>query len=224
MKRVREESLRQELMESSAYLDQFSFDVGSDAELFMVPAGEYIIKEGVRPEYLFYLCRGRARLFMTLSNGDVALIDFFSAPCFIGEMELISDDREVRAVQAIEDSYLLALPLRRYRDRLLNDACFLRGLCRLLGVKNYRNTVTFIRNQTFPLINRLAAFILMTEDQGVIRKEYAQVAEYFGVSYRHLLYVFAELVERGYLRKEKKSYVILDRAALMELSRDVEVR
>ena len=212
MKRVRDESLRQELMESSAYLDQFSFDVGSDAELFMVPAGEYIIKEGVRPEYLFYLCRGRARLFMTLSNGDVALIDFFSAPCFIGEMELISDDREVRAVQAIEDSYLLALPLRRYRDRLLNDACFLRSLCRLLGVK------------TFPLINRLAAFILMTEDQGVIRKEYAQVAEYFGVSYRHLLYVFAELVERGYLRKEKKSYVILDRAALMELSRDVEVR
>ncbi len=67
------------------------------------------------------------------------LIDFFAAPCFIGEIELIDKDHEPRAVQAIEECWCLALPMKHYRPLLLNDTLFLRKLCVTLSHKNYRN-------------------------------------------------------------------------------------
>ena len=222
MKRINDRELRDNFLEGSDYKEQFSFDVLKDTELFLAAPGEYIIKEGLRPEYLFYLCFGKAKLYMTLPDGRVTLIDFFTAPCFIGEMELISEDNDVRAVQALESCYCLGLPLRRYRKLLLEDPCFLRNLCRLLGRKNYRNTRMFIRNQSYPLINRLSAFILLTENDGIYKERHTQTSEYLGVSYRHLLYVMAELVEKGYLKKEKRACIISDRKGLERLAEAIE--
>lgn len=93
------------------------------------------MQEGQQPSWLFYLTRGRARLYATLANGRVSLIDFFAAPCFIGEIELIDKDHEPRAVQAIEECWCLALPMKHYRPRLLNDTLFLRKLCVTLSHK-----------------------------------------------------------------------------------------
>lgn len=222
MKRINDGKIIDRFLNDSDYKEQFSFDASKDTELFLAAPGEYIIKEGVRPEYLFYLCSGKAKLYMTLPDRRVNLIDFFSAPCFIGEMELISEDNDVRAVQALESCYCLGLPLRRYRKLLLEDPRFLRSLCLLLGRKNYRNTRMFIRNQSYPLLNRLSAFILLTESDGLYRERHTQTSEYLGVSYRHLLYVMAELVERGYLKKERRAYRINDRAGLEGLAEVIE--
>ena len=218
MRKIENEALKKELMEKTGYLGQFSCDVSEGTELWLVGAGEYIIRGGVRPEYLFYLCSGRAKLYTVMENGRVSLIDFFTAPCFIGEIELLRDDNEVMDVMAMEDCYCLTLPLRSYRRRLLGDACFLRNLCLLLGIKNYRTMVTFTRNQTFKLSERLASFILLTENQGMYREKHTEASEYLGVTYRHYLYVLSDFVSRGYLRKEEKGYRILDRKMLRDIS------
>ncbi len=218
MRKIGNEALKKELMEKTGYLVQFSFDVSEGTELWFVGAGEYIIRGGVRPEYLFYLCRGRAKLYTVMENGRVSLIDFFTAPCFIGEIELLRDDNEVMDVMAMEDCYCLTLPLRSNRKRLLEDACFLRNLCLLLGIKNYRTMVTFTRNQTFKLSERLASFILLTENQGMYREKHTEASEYLGVTYRHYLYVLGDFVSRGFLRKEEKGYRIIDRKKLRDIS------
>jgi CRP/FNR family putative post-exponential-phase nitrogen-starvation transcriptional regulator len=54
--------------------------------------------------------------------------------------------------------------MKQYRPLLLEDATFLRHLCIALSRKNYRNIVSLTQNQSFPLINRLAAFILLTQN------------------------------------------------------------
>lgn len=222
MKEVHNEKLKTQLMNESAYRSQFSFDAAAGARLYQVDAGEYIVKEGERPAYLFYLARGRAKLYVTLSNGRVSLIDFFAAPCFIGEMELLNENFEARAVQTIETSWCLALPVKRYRTLLLNDVLFLRNLCVLLSRKNYRNIVTSTQNQSFPLTNRLAAFILLTQNEGVYCEKHTQVAEYLGVSYRHLLYVFAQFHREGMLKKLKCGYLIIGWEALTALAREMD--
>ena len=219
MKQIRSREAVERCIAASGYREHFSFDVRADTALFQAEAGEYIIREGIMPEYLFYLCQGRVKLCTTMENGQVRLIDFFQAPCFIGEMELISADGEVRAVQALEPCRCLALPLARHRERLLRDPRFLLELCRLLAEKNRRNVIAFTRNQSFPLGNRLASFILLTAEGDIYRQPHTQAAEYLGVSYRHLLYVLADFVKRGYLQKEGRSYRIADRSALERLSR-----
>lgn len=218
MKLIKNINIKKKYIEESGYRAQFSFDPLSDTELFIAQAGEYIITEGIRPQYIYYMCRGRAKLYMTLSNGKIALIDFFTEPCFIGEMELLADSGEVRAVQAIEKCICLALPLKRYREILLKDPRFLLNLCRLLGNKNCRNIISFTRNQSFSAANRLASFILLTEEGGHYYEKHTTTAEYLGISYRHLLFVFADFMNKGYLIKEKKGYLISNRSALQKLS------
>lgn len=82
MKKLRNLALTQQFMEESGYLEQFSFDATTDTQLFFIPANVYIIKEGQTPDYLFYLVKGKAKLYDTLANGKVALIDFFFTPLF----------------------------------------------------------------------------------------------------------------------------------------------
>ena len=89
MKEIHNNDLKQQLMSESAFKDCFSTDVSADTRLFHFLARDYIVQEGQQPSWLFYLTRGRARLYVTLANGRVSLIDFFAAPCFIGEIELV---------------------------------------------------------------------------------------------------------------------------------------
>lgn len=78
MKKLQNEKLKQQFIRSSDYLEQFSFDVSLDTQLFFFPANSYIVKEDHQPTRLFYLVKGKAKLYDTLANGKVALIDFFS--------------------------------------------------------------------------------------------------------------------------------------------------
>lgn len=218
MKKLRNLALTQQFMEESGYLEQFSFDATTDTQLFFIPANVYIIKEGQTPDYLFYLVKGKAKLYDTLANGKVALIDFFSPPCFIGEMELVDETQTAFSVQAIEDCWCLALPRQKYQQQLLTDALFLKKLCIYFVKKNYRNIKSSTQNQGTPLPQRLAAFILLTQHEGIYCEKHTQTAEYLGVSYRHLLYVIAQFVETGYLKKEQRHYVLQDPEKLRQLA------
>lgn len=222
MKEIQNDELKQQLIRHSGYRERFSADVIGETRLFHVMAGDFIIREGHQPAYLFYLARGRAKLYATLPNGRVSLIDFFGAPCFIGEIELVDLNHEPRAVQAIEECWCLALPMKTFRTQLLNDVVFLRYLCVALSHKNYRNIVSLTQNQSFPLANRLAAFILLTQHGDVYHEKHTQAAEYMGVSYRHLLYVIAQFTQEGLLVKQKSGYLLRNKQAITALAREMD--
>ncbi|EOH72426.1 transcriptional regulator YeiL [Enterococcus malodoratus] len=222
MKKLQNEQLKQQFIQTSGYLDQFSFDVSLDTQLFFFPANSYLVKENQPPSHLFYLVKGKAKLYDTLANGKVALIDFFSPPCFIGEMELVDETQTAFSVQAIEDCWCLALARKDCQKKLLKDALFLQKLCMYFAHKNYRNIKASTQNQGFPLSQRLASFILLTQNEGRYREKHTQVSEYLGVSYRHLLYVIAQFVDDGYLKKEKNSYLIQDTEKLIQLAAEVK--
>ncbi|WP_314577459.1 transcriptional regulator YeiL [Enterococcus gilvus] len=222
MKKLQNEKLKQQFIQSSDYLDQFSFDISLDTHLFFFPANSYIVKEDNPPSHLFYLVKGKAKLYDTLANGKVALIDFFSPPCFIGEMELVDENQTAFSVQAIEDCWCLAVARKDCQKRLLQDTLFLQKLCIYFAHKNYRNIKASTQNQGFPLSQRLASFILLTQNEGTYREQHTQVAEYLGVSYRHLLFVIAQFVEEGYLGKIEKGYLIQDIETLTRLSNEVK--
>ncbi|MGK9172373.1 transcriptional regulator YeiL [Yokenella regensburgei] len=222
MKEIQNKELKQQLIRDSGYIERFTATVVSETRLFHVMAGDFIIREGTQPAYLFYLARGRAKLYASLPNGRVSLIDFFGAPCFIGEIELVDISHEPRAVQAIEECWCLALPMKAFRPQLLNDVVFLRYLCVALSHKNYRNIVSLTQNQSFPLANRLAAFILLTQHNDVYHEKHTQAAEYMGVSYRHLLFVIAQFTKQGILEKQKSGYLLRDKKRITALAREMD--
>ena len=222
MQQINDAKLRAHFLQRSDFLQCFSFDAAPYTQLYHAEATDYIVSEGAQLHHLFYLVAGRAKLYLTLPNGKVSLIDFFKAPCFVGEMELLGIQRQSRAVQALVPCYCLALPVDRCRQQLLQDARFLRRLCDYLGSKNYRTVLSLSQIKGFPLENRLAQFVLIAAPEGWYREKHGHAAEYLGVSYRHLLYVLADFVRLGYIAKDEGGYRIADRPALLSLAREMD--
>lgn len=198
--------------------DYFDFDIRPFTRIIQFETDELILREGEEPNHLFYLIDGRAKLFLTHDNGRISLVNFISAPCFIGEMELLDAQRFANGVKAITVCTCFAIQSKLCREQILQDTRFLRNLCVFLGKKAISNTDNYARNQSYPLDVRLAFFILNTSNNGYYRERHTEVAEYLGVTYRHLLYVLADFVKKGVVKKTPQGYHIENIKTLREIA------
>ena len=181
-------------------------------------AGETIVEQGEEPVNLFYMVQGRCSIHTYLSNGKKIILNNASAPCLIGEIELLELGNASFSVIALEKSVLIVMPLSLCRETLINDNNFLRKLCALISRKETANARKLIHVSGFPLENRLADFILNNSEGNCFRIKKVEVAESLGVSYRHLEKVMSDFVEKKYLRKEKLEYHIINRKEIISLA------
>ncbi|MFU1887993.1 transcriptional regulator YeiL [Bacillus wiedmannii] len=201
----------------------FSFDVLPYAELHSFQKRERICNEGVDVPYLYYLISGKAKIYMSHKNGKVSLINFIQAPSFIGELGLIGVEFVTKTVEVIEDCMCLALPLKDCQHLLLQDATFLQKLCKFIGEKTISRTESYAKNNSYPFENRLAAFILLTEQNNSYTEKHTEASEYLNVSYRHLLYVLNQFCQQNYLKKDGRTYYIQDRIQLEKLADELKI-
>ncbi|WP_042472496.1 transcriptional regulator YeiL [Bacillus ndiopicus] len=192
----------------------FSFDIMSLVEVHHFERGEWIIKEGNFPQYLYFLIEGKAKVYMTQENGKVALISFAQPNAFIGELELLDEEYYSKGVQTMTTTICLALPILKCKEELLSDVVFLRYLCTFLGNKTSLMTAQFSKSLAYPLENRLAEFIVLSAHNNIYKEKHTEVCDYLGVSYRHLLYVLAQFCEQGLLEKRGRSYTITNMSEL----------
>lgn len=202
--------------DNELFSEIFDMDIRPYLELKEFEPDEFIMREGERSEYLYYLTEGRAKLFLSQENGRISLINFIEAPCFIGEMELLDEQRLPQGVKAISRCKCYRIRMSECRKELLQDTKFLQYLCRFLSEKATGNTNNYMRNQAYPLKVRFADFILKMSVNGYYREPHTEVAEFLGVTYRHLLYVLAQFVEEGMLEKTKHGYRIVDEGSLLD--------
>lgn len=210
MKHIKDKNQIEEYYNQFPLSDYFGFDIQPYITVVQFEPGDLILKEGDEPEFLYYLVDGRAKLFLSHDNGRISLINFLSAPCFIGEMELIEAQVTSNGVKAITSCTCFAVRITRCKEKLFNDTTFLRYLCVLLGKKAIGNSYNYSINQSYALDVRLATFILLTATNGYYRERHTEVAEFLGVTYRHLLYVLACFVKTGILEKTPQGYHIVD--------------
>ncbi|PFA50058.1 transcriptional regulator YeiL [Bacillus anthracis] len=201
----------------------FSFDILPYAELHSFQKSEKICNEGVDVPYLYYLISGKAKIYMSHKNGKTSLINFIQASSFIGELGLIGVESVTKTVEVIEDCMCLALPLKDCQHLLLQDVIFLQKLCKFIGEKTITRTESYAKNNSYPFENRLAAFILLTEQNNSYTEKHTEASEYLNVSYRHLLYVLNQFCQQNYLRKEGRTYYIQDRNTLEKLADELKI-
>ncbi|ATI50509.1 transcriptional regulator YeiL [Bacillus cereus group sp. BfR-BA-01445] len=201
----------------------FSFDILPYAELHSFQKSEKICNEGVDVPYLYYLISGKAKIYMSHKNGKISLINFIQASSFIGELGLIGVESVTKTVEVIEDCMCLALPLKDCQHLLLQDVIFLQKLCKFIGEKTITRTESYAKNNSYPFENRLAAFILLTEQNNSYTEKHTEASEYLNVSYRHLLYVLNQFCQQNYLRKDGRTYYIQDRIQLEKLADELKI-
>ena len=200
----------------------FSFNISPYIEVFEFDKGDFIIQEGAEPEYLFYMVEGKAKLYVTHKNGKVSLINFLTPPIFMGEIELLNDEKYSKSIQTSSKSICIGIAIEKCKEKLLADAHFLRYLCIFLSNKSTAHSTKYTKHQAYPLENKLADFILLSSHHNIYKEKHTEISEYFGVSYRHLLHTFTQLSEAGIIEKTKIGYKIVDEEKLKALADEIK--
>ncbi|WP_026561863.1 transcriptional regulator YeiL [Bacillus sp. J37] len=196
----------------------FSFPIEEFIEVHEYERDEWIIQEGKRPFYLFYVIEGKAKIYVTHQNGKVSLLNFINANDYIGEMELLNDVYYTKGIQASTKTICFAIPFHSCHETLLDDVVFLRELTKFLSMKATNMAAKYSQSLSFPLENRLAEFILQTSDGGIYKEKHVTVCEFLGVSYRHLMHVVSQFSKKGYIQKEGRYFRIKQPNSLYELA------
>ena len=102
----------------------------------------------------------------------------------------------------------LAIPLRVVENSLMKEAEFPKFIAKYIGEKLLLRMTHFSQAQTFELKYRLAALLLEVTVNDQYHENNTQIADYLGVSYRHLSHTFKYLRENGYIEKKKAGYLI----------------
>jgi cAMP-binding proteins - catabolite gene activator and regulatory subunit of cAMP-dependent protein kinases len=207
----------------------FSKDIKPYVELFLYKKGEHICREGEYTNYLFFLVKGKAKVYSSLSNGKTLLLCFYNSGKIIGDVEFMKLEPANSNIQVIEDSYCIAISMQKVREYLLEDAKFLRFMCESLSQKLSRLSKNSSINLLYPLENRLASYILATGTSAEINgikvlifdENLTEIAKLLGTSYRHLLRTLKSFCQKGIIKKKNSYFEIIDSNKLIKLAADL---
>lgn len=229
MNKVNDYNLKMQYINKYNLNEIFTEDMTEYMELMVFEKNEYLCKENEKIEYLYFFVKGKAKVYVSLKNGKSLLICFYYPLMVLGDLELVNFEEATTNIQVIEESYCIALSFNKVRDKLLEDAKFLRYACESIADKLRRSSNNNSINLLYPLENRLASYILVTEEQdnnseGNILKfngNLTEIAELLGTSYRHLLRTLNTLIQKGAIKKVKSYYEIINENILEQLSADL---
>ena len=119
--------------------DYFGFDIRSFAVPLQFESGDIILSEGEANDALFFLERGRVKVCVTQPNGKVLIVSFIDAPAFLGELEFLGARELTNGVTAVLPCACWRIDGTRCRERILNDATFLRKMCVMQGRRFVQN-------------------------------------------------------------------------------------
>ncbi|NRD92337.1 transcriptional regulator YeiL [Enterococcus faecalis] len=170
---------------------------------------EFIHHQAEPLNYLFYLIKGKAKILKTERNGRQSIVQFLTAGDLIGDLTLVQAETITKDVIALGETCCLAVPLAYAETVLKNKVLFLQQLSHYLGKKMLQRVDHFTTNQTYELSYRLAELLLVAANhEDVYKEKHTEIAEYLGVSYRHLIYTFKQFRERGFIQKQGTAYHI----------------
>lgn len=205
----------------------FDKDIVKFAYLHFFEKDEYILEAESKLEYYYLLVDGKIKITYLFENGKSMLLKFYKDFNTIGDLELLKDLPICCNVEAIEDTYLIAIPSDILRKKYFDNIKFLHHLIDSLSEKLYATINNSSYNFVYPLINRLSSYLVeqITDKSYIIlNSSFEEIAEFLGTTYRHLNRTFKELETKSIIRCENKTIYILDENGIRELSKNLYIK
>ncbi len=227
MIKIKDDNLLISYIEKFHINDLFSEDMTEYMELISWDKNEYICRENESLNSLYFIVQGKAKVCKNMANGKSMLICFYKPFRIVGDVEFTRTNTADCTVQAIEETYGIAISFNVVRTKLLNDCRFLFNICEYLGEKISISSTNSSINLLYSLDNKLASYIYAFIDEKdekcsfKFEGSYSEIAELLGTSYRHLNRTLNKFCHDGIIEKKGKSYLIKDLQKLELLSGDL---
>jgi len=205
----------------------FDDEILKQSQLYFYEKEEYILEAGEELKYYYLLVDGKIKIYYPFENGKSMLLKFYTAFNTIGDLELLKDIPILCNVDAVEDTYLIAIPSEILREKYINDVKFLHHLVDSLSEKLYGTINNSSYNFIYPLTNRLSSYLiehLTDKDCIILNSSYLDIAQFLGTTYRHLNRTLKEMETKSIIKCEDKKIYVLDIDELRELSKNVYIK
>lgn len=227
MRRISHSKLLNHYIDKHNIEDILDKDILKHAQLHFYEKDEYILEAEYNLEYYYLLVHGKIKISYLFENGKSMFLKFYKDFISIGDLELLKNIPIICNIDAIEDTYLIAIPVDILRKDYLNNLKFLHHLIDSLSDKLYATINNSSYNFVYPLINRLSSYLvehIIDENYIVLNSSLKEIAQFLGTSYKHLNRIFKELEKELIIKYENKKIYILDEERLRELSKNLYIK
>ncbi len=195
-------------------------DLDDSVVLRFMP-GELILQEGREMEYFLLVVSGKAKVCSASANGKDFLLCYYISEGIIGDVELMTGSHIANAtICAVTEFICIGLPYRKYEEKLKQNLLFVNDIGRELASKLIRSSKKSVITALHSCEERLCAYILFTEQEGLFLDTLADTAKSIGASYRQTFRIINTLCRDGVIRKEDRVYRIVDRGELLSRTPD----
>lgn len=185
-------------------------------ELHCFEQGESIYFTQDRCKYLHILVYGKVKIFLLNNEGNFMLLDFSKPYDFIGDVEFIQQKNIYHNVEAITECLLIAIPISKIHDITISGELY-RLLSQSISDKLIKTSKKFSQVILYPIKNRLVTCLIEISDKDKINNFKTQeVADFLGVTPRHVRRILSELYTENIIEKKGQSIHILNKKLLYE--------
>jgi CRP/FNR family transcriptional regulator, putaive post-exponential-phase nitrogen-starvation regulator len=205
----------------------FDKDIVNYIQLNFYEQGELILEVETELKYYYMLVDGKVKISYLFENGKSMFLKFYKDFVDIGDLEFLKNEPIKCNVEAIENTYLIAIPTAILRKHYMDNTNFLHHLVDSLSEKLDGTINNSSYNYVYPLINRLASYLLehLTDKNFIILdSSYKEISQFLGTTYRHLSRTFKELETAAIIKCESRKIYILNREELKELSKNSYIK
>lgn len=201
------------------YLRSFSIDtiipvdLLSAAKLITLNKNNFLIMQNSRPLGVYLLVDGMLQISQYDKNGGNIIFTVQNALSVVGDLELFCDECQhntFSTVQALQASRVILFPEQALHTSGLNDASFLKFMCKHLAKKVFetsQNKISMLLTATERLHRYLyIQSIIYGNSFQLIKRE--QLASMLGISVRQLTRALDNLNRTGMISHKNKSVVI----------------
>ncbi len=202
----------------------FDHEICSYMELHHYEKGEQILYAKNELTYYYFFVDGKLKIFHLLENGKSILLDFYTKFDTLGDVELFKNIPILSNVEAVENTYLIGIPVNILREGCYDNPKFLRFMIDSLSSKLESTSNNSCYNLLYPLINRLSSYLLehiTDKDYIVLNSSFTDISEFLGTTYRHLHRTFKDLESKKIIKCQGKKIYILNKTELKKLSKNL---
>lgn len=204
----------------------FNKDMSAYMSLETYEKGEDILSAGDLMTHFYFVVEGQVKIFKRLENGKSLLIRMPKAMTELGSLEFIYKQRLVDScVQALTKTLVIKIPFSDLEKHTQDDIIFYKYLVKSLSHKLKTASNAASINITYPFKNRLASYLISVYNaskpldiEDIKIEKMTDLAHFLGTSYRHLNRVVNELELEQIIKKEKRSFIILNYEKLNDLA------
>lgn len=217
-----------------SYIKKYNIEIIFDdeilkyAQLHFYESQEYILESGDALEYYYLLVDGKIKIYYSFENGKSMTLKFYKDFNTIGDLEVLKGIPILCDIDAVEDTFLIAIPSTIVREKYFDNVKFLYRLVDSLSEKLYGTINNSSYNFVYPLINRVASYLVenLTTDKNyiILNSSYLDIAQFLGTTYRHLNRTLKEMESKSIIKCVDKKIYILDINKLRELSKNIYVK